>query len=71
MHDKTILAISKPMQKQVLQAVFCIDVRLEQCRKQLEAQHHEIETNSFGGYLACQLRILRKQAIVTAHNCHD
>lgn len=50
MHQKLQSAAGQSVEKPVLQAVFCIDVRSEQYRKNLEAQHLEIETYGFAGF---------------------
>jgi uncharacterized protein YbcC (UPF0753/DUF2309 family) len=50
MQQKLVSAISQPIEKPVLQAVFCIDVRSAQYRSQLEVQHADIETYGFAGF---------------------
>lgn len=50
MQQKLVSAISQPIEKPVLQAVFCIDVRSAQLRSKLEAQHADIETYGFAGF---------------------
>lgn len=60
MHDKLLSAATMPVQKPVLQAVFCIDVRSERFRKHLEAQHHEIETYGFAGFFGLPIAYTSK-----------
>jgi uncharacterized protein len=60
MHDKLMSVTSMSVQKPVLQAVFCIDVRSEQYRKQLEAQHHKIETYGFAGFFGLPIAYTSK-----------
>ena len=50
MHQKLTSAVSQPVEKPVLQAVFCIDVRSAQLRSKLESQHVDIETYGFAGF---------------------
>lgn len=50
MHEKLTSSLTHSIKKPILQAVFCIDVRSEQYRKQLEAQHIAIETYGFAGF---------------------
>lgn len=60
MHNKLMAASSMPVQKPVLQAVFCIDVRSEQYRKHLEAQHRDIETYGFAGFFGLPIAYTSK-----------
>ena len=59
-YDKLTSAINMAVQKPVLQAVFCIDVRSEQYRKHLEAQHHRIETYGFAGFFGLPIAYTSK-----------
>lgn len=60
MHQKLTSASSQPIKKPILQAVFCIDVRSEQYRKQLEAQNSDIETYGFAGFFGLPMAFTTK-----------
>lgn len=60
MQQKLTTALSYKVKKPVLQAVFCIDVRSEQYRKQLEAQHVAIETHGFAGFFGLPIAYTTK-----------
>ncbi|MFT7234970.1 MAG: hypothetical protein ACI9QV_000541 [Methylophagaceae bacterium] len=60
MHQKLSSALSQPVKKPILQAVFCIDVRSEQYRRQLEAQNIDIETSGFAGFFGLPIAFKSK-----------
>lgn len=60
MHQKLRSALSQPIKQPILQAVFCIDVRSEQYRRQLEAQNIDIETYGFAGFFGLPIAYTTK-----------